>query len=962
MRIDKLRMGEAWIKEDDATPQEAKATWDTLEKEFEDNRKMLLASAETDEIIKTINDKFGPGTMFPASEAPIPPMTDQQAIFEWEERNKKAGGGRMKFEKGLLVSDLTETELVNAQSAARKQGITGKKGSKEFADFVGGDTYKRQKTIIKETAEEFGYTYDEYIKLSESEKTKLYNQKYTKASKVKAGNITGDNVEEIIAQLQKGGKFSSKQKEKKMLYDTYSRLFREEFDKLKDFNEPFSRSDLTRAVIRRVEELYTTPDGYFNEDFLPSRQIDNKSWYDFIKPGAKADKKKAIFSDKELKLFSQDSAALRKTKTQEKIFDLLADGVNEVDDIAEALNMPRSGNKSRIGHELDKLLTNMFGRKTDYSPIFLNKERKAKYADVINALENSKSLDGYYRRNIKTVVEETFPGEANAEKRAAAMKKIRAFDTFKKELAEKFPGLEINYDHPASYRALKNQNLKGFLNITPIMKDINTFKSQFDLRSQLNLQAMEEARAAGNMDEYKRLLKNQRGIENLWSNLTGGQSTLGKVRLGKATNLGTTALLDESKDLIKEFEGNLKIRENIAKNLNEDTIKQFKNLFPVSRGETRLIESAKKLTSSELVDFDKKVMAYITDTTGKVKQPMLSSGLAGAYDELLNDPVMKKLLNSRGYKNFADIAKTPGKLFGLGDVAFGFLDFLNNTQKGQDTETATKNAISAMTFGGYQGDERKRIADIKELAVKGGVSPEVFDNITVFNENQNKLVQAITNAKNNWDYYTKIGLTEEANRIQKFGSQIATNFAKNIEDAGKSLRTNLQVQEAGAPIDINVDEQWKQSFENVRSAGIDYRTQQAKEAYDTQKRQVNPGAGEIGNWLLNNIFTLNAREKADLQKQLNDMDEKELYRYNLQRGISPDQPLSGQSTLEFILQNPEIFGSPQSYSNGGIASVKKVDLDEFKEAQEKMKKLMKQYKNKNLDWDAAKRSYRIWTK
>ena len=76
MRIDKLRMGEAWIKEDDATPQEAKATWDTLEKEFEDNRKMLLASAETDAIIQTIDDKFGPGTMFPASEAPIPEMTD----------------------------------------------------------------------------------------------------------------------------------------------------------------------------------------------------------------------------------------------------------------------------------------------------------------------------------------------------------------------------------------------------------------------------------------------------------------------------------------------------------------------------------------------------------------------------------------------------------------------------------------------------------------------------------------------------------------------------------------------------------------------------------------------------------------------------------------------------------------------------------------------------------------------
>ena len=513
--------------------------------------------------------------------------------------DRKAKGGRIGYEKGLLVSDLTPQELVNAQSAARKQGITGKKGSKEFADFVGGDTYKRQKTIIKETAEEFGYTYDEYIKLSESEKNKLYNQKYTKASKVKAGNIAGDSVEEVIVQLQNGGKFSKKQKEKKMLYDTYSKLFREEFDKLKNFNEPFSRSDLTRSVIRRIEELYTTPDGYFNEEFLPSRQIDNKSWYDFIKPGAKADKKKAIFSDKELKLFSQEGVALKKTKTQEKIFDLLADGVNEMDDIAVRLNLSRT----KVKHELDKMLVNMFSRKD--TPVFLNETRKARYSDVINALESSDTLDGFYRRNIKTVISETFPNDPD--KRSAAYKKVKEFDNVIKNLQNDFPGLKINYDHPASYRALKNQNLKGFLNITPIMKDINTFKSQFDLRSQLNLAAMEDALAAGNMDEYKRLLKNQRGIEKLWSTLTGGQSSLGKVRLGKATNLGTTALLDESKDLIKEFKGNIQIRENIAKNLNEDTIKQFKTLFPVKRGETALIKSAQTLTSPELIEQDKKI-------------------------------------------------------------------------------------------------------------------------------------------------------------------------------------------------------------------------------------------------------------------------------------------------------------------------------------------------------------------
>ena len=93
MRVDKYTMAQSWMRQDDATPEEAKATWDTLETEFEDKRKaQLMASAETDEIIKTINDKFGPGTMFPASEAPIPEMTDTQRIMEFNERNPYSDG------------------------------------------------------------------------------------------------------------------------------------------------------------------------------------------------------------------------------------------------------------------------------------------------------------------------------------------------------------------------------------------------------------------------------------------------------------------------------------------------------------------------------------------------------------------------------------------------------------------------------------------------------------------------------------------------------------------------------------------------------------------------------------------------------------------------------------------------------------------------------------------------------
>ena len=55
-----------------------------------------FASAETDEIIKTIDDKFGPGTLFPASDAPTPPKTIERDMFDNAFRDNAADGGMMR--------------------------------------------------------------------------------------------------------------------------------------------------------------------------------------------------------------------------------------------------------------------------------------------------------------------------------------------------------------------------------------------------------------------------------------------------------------------------------------------------------------------------------------------------------------------------------------------------------------------------------------------------------------------------------------------------------------------------------------------------------------------------------------------------------------------------------------------------------------------------------------------------
>jgi len=125
MRTDKYMMAKAWMKQDQAPQAEARDTWNTMEAEFNNERKTtLMASAESDEIIRTINDKFGPGTMKPASE--LPPIENPYKDFG--DRNPAAYGGRMKFNDGLsALSFGKEQNIFKPKVLQRLLSNTGKK-------------------------------------------------------------------------------------------------------------------------------------------------------------------------------------------------------------------------------------------------------------------------------------------------------------------------------------------------------------------------------------------------------------------------------------------------------------------------------------------------------------------------------------------------------------------------------------------------------------------------------------------------------------------------------------------------------------------------------------------------------------------------------------------------------------------------------------------------------------------
>ena len=136
MKISDYAKAQGWLKRH-ASSENSAGEWEKYV--------ALNTTPELDVAIKTINDKFGPGTVFPASEAPIPPMTDQQAIFEFGQRNPKADGGQIVGKAGGLVEEGVEyyaTKIYKVTTGSHK-------GDWALPEFTYDPETKKKSTKVK---------------------------------------------------------------------------------------------------------------------------------------------------------------------------------------------------------------------------------------------------------------------------------------------------------------------------------------------------------------------------------------------------------------------------------------------------------------------------------------------------------------------------------------------------------------------------------------------------------------------------------------------------------------------------------------------------------------------------------------------------------------------------------------------------------------------------------------------
>ena len=160
-----------------------------------------------------------------------------------------------------------------------------------------------------------------------------------------------------------------------------------------------------------------------------------------------------------------------------------------------------------------------------------------------------------------------------------------------------------------------------------------------------------------------------------------------------------------------------------------------------------------------------------------------------------------------------------------------------------------------------------------------------------------------------------------------------------------SLKTNLQVQEAGAPIDINVDK--GKALGDLSKSSYDF-VQKRIEDSDLEKIAMydDTTMGGIGaatkmtigdpefwvNWSLNQPWKKTAAmTRFEGMHQLKKEDPQLYYKMLLSEGVDPHRNMNIPVHLEWEQKYGHKFGSPisdeikksQSYFDGGIASLRR---------------------------------------
>ena len=327
----------------------------------------------------------------------------------------------------------------------------------------------------------------------------------------------------------------------------------------------------------------------------------------------------------------------------------------------------------------------------------------------------------------------------------------------------------------------------------------------------------------------------------------------------------------------------------------------------------------------------------------KIKPPKFKVPPRGTT-ELLSFPA-----NLKNLKNLKNL-RGKGTLIGAAlELAFYKFDVMNQMSKGKNEAEAKAQALSNATLGYYKNEEYMK--DLKKVAEENGWDTRAFDKAFTLNDTIQKIdnekekyqqkIKSIEEMKGDPEKKAK-ALTSMKKASATFDKASQKMFEKQIEDVAGQVSISKAAETFPTPnLDQIKDARYQISdldfempFVGLKQAAHDKLLKEKKAAFDVQSKQADPEAGSTYNWLTN-FFTgaenfLDWRTKGqEKQRLIDDMlkfSPQELYRYNLQRGVDPDYPVTEQSWENLKAQYPGLglaSGGRAGYMGGGIAAIRK---------------------------------------
>ena len=293
---------------------------------------------------------------------------------------------------------------------------------------------------------------------------------------------------------------------------------------------------------------------------------------------------------------------------------------------------------------------------------------------------------------------------------------------------------------------------------------------------------------------------------------------------------------------------------------------------------------------------------------------------------------------------FKKLSPATRKLVGFGggtilpEILFYQLDKANRMSKGVTEKEAAAGALESGTLGAYT--DKAYMEELKKVAESMNIDSGAFDsayNLNVlsksFEQNSKNVDSQIATALENQDVKTAEELRKNFNK-----------YVARIKPEAERLRNDIEERvTGGSPLTMamgrgNVtDEQYSKPFYDMQDVAMEKLKKEKQKVFDTQKRQVDTAAGNIGedfyqafdsltqgakNLLKGRIIPFGPDRLRPLEsdrereaRYLKEMDPRELFLYNKARGYTYDDPITEADLINLQMEQPGLF------AGGGIAKM-----------------------------------------